>query len=93
MKDEIDAYLRDVAKNGLDEKAFERAKKALLGTSVGAYDEPVNIPSIMVEAAVCGHGVFDGITAVKNMTFDYVTKRFNEMFSTDRSALSVVKSK
>ena len=47
----------------------------------------------MVEAAVCGHGVFDGITAVKNMTFDYVTKRFNEMFSTDRSALSVVKSK
>ena len=93
VKDEIDAYLRDVAKNGLDEKAFERAKKALLGTSVGAYDEPVNIPSIMVEAAVCGHGVFDGITAVKNMTFDYVTKRFNEMFNTDRSALSVVKSK
>lgn len=93
VKDEIDKYLQNVAENGLDEKAFNRTKKAMLGTAICAYDEPVNIPSLMIEAAVGGYGVFDGVAAIKNMTFDYVTKRFYEMFNTDRSALSVVKAK
>lgn len=93
VKDIIDEYLQKTAENGLDERAFERAKKAMLGTAISAYDEPVNIPSLMIEAAVGGYGVFDGISAIKNMTFDYVTNRFYDMFNTDRSALSVVKAK
>lgn len=93
VKEEIDKYLLKTAENGLDEQAFERARRALLGCAITAYDEPAGIPRLMVDAALGGYGVFDGIAAIKNMTFDYVTKRFHEMFCTDRSALSVVKAK
>ena len=93
VKDEIDAYLQNVAETGLDEKAFNRVKKAMLGFAISAYDEPLEIPRLMVDAAVGGYGVFDVISSIKSMTFDYASKRFYEMFNTERSALSVVKAK
>lgn len=93
VKEVIDEHLLEIAKIGLDEKAFNRAKKALLGTALSAYDEPLEIPRLMVDAAIGGYGVFDVITAIKNMTFESVNKRFGEMFNTKHSALSVVKAK
>ena len=65
----------------------------MLGFAISAYDEPLEIPRLMVDAAVGGYGVFDVISSIKSMTFDYASKRFYEMFNTERSALSVVKAK
>lgn len=87
----IDEYIAGLLENGLCEKSFERAKKSLLGELITSFDEPVNIPRMMVSAVMNNDGIFDCIDSAKNMTFDFVSDYFRQMFNIENSALSVVK--
>ena len=93
VKEIIDEHINQAKIDGLDKVAFERCKKASLGSLVSAFDEPSGIPRMMIDAAMSNEGVFDSIDIAKSITYEDVMNRFKEMFDIDNSSISVVKNK
>ena len=86
VKEIIDEHIKQAKIDGLDKDAFERCKKASLGSLVSAFDEPSGIPRMMIDAAMSNEGVFDSIDIAKSITYEDVMNRFKEMFDIDNSS-------
>lgn len=75
---------------GLDKTAFERAKKSMYGGYVSNYNNVEDTVMSMVNAAFLQEGVFDQYNCIKQVTYEQVCARFDEIFDVNNSALSVV---
>ncbi|MBQ2677210.1 MAG: insulinase family protein [Clostridia bacterium] len=91
--DIINQEIESVRKNGIDKNAFESAKKSLYGSCVSVYNSVENTVMSMVSAAFAEEGIFDYTEYVKDMTYEDVCCRFENILKKEFSAISVVKSK
>lgn len=85
--DELDKLRGD----GLDEAAYERAKKVVWGKYIRSYNDIEGYACTFMQLLFMGIDYFDFYDVYKTVTFDDVVKRFNSHFNRDLAALSVVK--
>ncbi len=85
--DELDK----IREEGLDEAAFERAKKVEWGKYIRSYNDIEGYACAFMQLLFMGIDYFDFYDVYKTVTFDDAVKRFNKHFNRDLAALSVVK--
>lgn len=86
----IKAEILRLKKDGIDEKAFERARRKLYGRTVMQYNDVEDLANAMVSAHFMGCGLFDEVDILKNMTKADVEKRLMSQLDERYSTLSVV---
>ncbi|HCC00868.1 MAG TPA: insulinase family protein [Ruminococcaceae bacterium] len=83
---EIDRLQRD----GIDEKAFTRIKKAYYGRIAGGFDRVDGIANAVAGLHFLGMGPFDLVEAAANVTKNDVEKRLRDCLCRENAALSVI---
>lgn len=81
--------IEQVHRNGLDEKSFERIRKAHEGRFIGNLNSPENISHEFIPLYFNGATFFDHARVYEELTIDYAERIFNDHFSTE-PALSVI---
>ena len=84
-------YMQKIHKTGLDEKAFERAKKAVYGQSLSVFNNLPAIANLTLEFDFSGKEIFEYIDILQDATIEKANERLRKEFLPDYSALSVVK--
>ncbi|MFA9381808.1 MAG: EF-P 5-aminopentanol modification-associated protein YfmH, partial [Acetanaerobacterium sp.] len=90
---EIQKELDAVLQNGIDEQAFERAKKYYYGRLVFAYNNVESVASSLVSAYMYGRNAYDIIDTLIGIDKETVDDTARRNFASNHGALSVVKPK
>lgn len=77
------------AKKGLDEQAFDRAKRKLYGRMVMGYNDIDGTANLMMGMYFNGCKPFEELEACRNLSIERVNKRLRKL-KTEYSALSVI---
>lgn len=86
----IKNYIDNLKQNGIDEQAFEIAKREVYGDAVSSLNSVDNICNTMVDFHFSGIDMFGIIEDIANTTLEDVTNRLNNMLDTNNCTLSVV---
>ena len=87
---EIKAEIERLQKKGIDEQAFESARKLHYGRAIMNLNDVEHIANELVSCHFEGSGLFEDIEIYRSMTLGAVQKRLEEVFSSDLTALSIV---
>ena len=90
VAEEIRAEADPLRREGIDQEAFQRAKKALYGRNIAALNSVDNIANSMASFAFAGRELYTYIDDLANATLESVQKRLEEQLDPAYSALSVV---
>ncbi len=82
--------IRRLQKEGIDEKAFARSKKAVYGRYVRMLNRPDSIANAMTGTHFAGLGIYDLVEAVAAATPEQIEARLREDYRTEYSSLSVI---
>ncbi len=77
-------------REGIDPKAFERAKKALYGRNVAALNSAENIANSMISLTFADRELFEYLDAILNADLPSLQKRMESFLLPEYSTLSVV---
>ncbi len=91
--EEIEKELAAVVQNGVEQEAFERAKKFYYGRLVFAYNNVESVASTLVTSHLYGRGAYDIIDTLVGIDKKTVDDTARRNFHPDRKALSIVKPK
>lgn len=89
--EEIAREILRMQKDGIDEEAFRRCKKALYGRYVGMYGRVESVAGLMLTSRFYGVGLYEMLEYAAGLTLEQVNDRLRTHFDVERSALSVVK--
>ena len=89
--DTIIEELDKVRKNGLCEADYERAKKVIWGRYVRTHNDIEDLATTFMQYLFMGVDYFNYYDVYNSVTFEDIKNRFNNHFSAENSALSVVK--
>lgn len=87
----IKQYINKLKNQGLDEKDFEIAKKAVYGDIVSSLNSVSSISNAIADYHFNGNEMFAYIDAIADTSFEDVSKRLAEMLDVSNCTLSVVK--
>ncbi len=87
----IKQYINKLKNEGLDEKDFEIAKKAVYGDIVSSLNSVSSISNAIADYHFNGNEMFAYIDAIADTSFEDVSKRLAEMLDVSNCTLSVVK--
>jgi len=87
----IEEEIKSKKETGLDEKAFNRIKKKMIGRHLSSFNSTQYIANTFVSYYMKGINLFDYLEVLEKMEFKEVEDRFKEHFNMDYSILSVVK--
>ena len=90
VRNRIFAEISRLKKEGLDREQFEILKKSAYGSMIRSFNNSENCVTLMLNADFVGVEAFDTVEAVAQLTFEDVTDALDELFDTDKAALSVV---
>ena len=90
---EIKKEVARLKSNGIDEKEFEAARRALYGREIMEYNNIDSIANAFISAHFGGYSLFDAMDIFKNATKEDIEKRLSSVMEEEYSALSVVKNK
>jgi len=90
IKEMIFEEVRKIKKEGFDAKAFERVKKNLYGKYIKAFNKIESIGNSFCHNFFLGVDVFDFLEVYDTISYDDVTKRFNELFCEDMFVISLI---
>lgn len=90
VAEEIRAEADRLRRDGIDQEAFQRAKKALYGRNVAALNSVDNIANSMASFTFAGRELFSYIDHLANAELASVQKRLEMQLDPAYSALSVV---
>ena len=89
-----DTILREldrVRKDGLCEADYERAKKVIWGRYIRTHNDIEDLATTFMQHLFMGVDYFNYYDVYNSVTFEDIKNRFNNHFSAENSALSVVK--
>ncbi len=86
----IKKHISNIHKNGLDEIAFERAKKAVYGQTISSFNNISSIADLTLDFDFSGREIFDYIDILQNATLEKADERFKNELDPELSSLSVV---
>lgn len=87
----IKQYINKLKNEGLDEKDFEIAQKAVYGDIVASLNSVSSISNAIADYHFNGNEIFAYIDAIADTSFEDVSKRLAEMLDVSNCTLSVVK--
>ena len=87
----IREYVKKARKEGLEKDAFERAKKAVYGQSLSAFNNVPAIANLTLEFDFSGKEIFEYMNVLQEVTLEKVNKCLGDKLDPAYSALSVVK--
>lgn len=90
---EIVAEIKKVLASGIDNDAFERAKKFYYGRIVNAYNDVEAVASAMATAHINNRSAYDIVNELVTINKEYVDTVLKRNFNTENMALSVVQPK
>ena len=76
---------------GIDEDAFQRAKKAVYGRNIAALNSAENIANSIVSFTFAGRELFRYIDAIAEVSLSDVEMRLQQCLQKEYATLSVVK--
>lgn len=86
----IQEEVSKIRKNGIDSKAFERAKRSVYGESISALNSVSNIANILLDFSFCKREIFKYIESISSLKLDDVNLRLKEQLDPEYSSLSEV---
>lgn len=87
---EICGEIVKIRREGLDARAFERAKRSVYGRNIAALNNVGSIVNSLVSLTFAGRELFEYIDAAAGADLDSVLDRFRTQLKPEASALSVV---
>ena len=87
---EIKAEIERLQRKGIDEQAFNSARKLLYGRAIMSLNDVDYIANELVGCHFDRCGLFEQIDVYRSMTLSAVQKRLEASFHSDRTALSIV---
>ena len=78
-------------KDGLCEADYERAKKVIWGRYIRTHNDIEDLATTFMQYLFMGVDYFNYYDVYNSVTFEDIKNRFNNHFSAENSALSVVK--
>ncbi len=82
--------IRRMQREGIDQDAFERSRRAIYGRYLGMYARVDSVASLMLTTQFGGSDMYAVLEAAAGATYEKLTARLLEAFDPERSALSVV---
>ena len=86
----IKEEIRELKKNGINEKDFYLAKRSVYGSAVSGFNSNENIANILVDLHFNGRELFSYVDAIANAKIEDIEKRLTEILDPDNCTLSVV---
>ncbi len=83
-------HMAELHRRGLDISAFERAKRTLYADFVYGFDSTEGIASSLMTTAMDGVGLYELMELDSKMTFEDVTRLFEQVFLPTQYTLSTV---
>ncbi len=90
VAEEIKKEIARLREEGIDAKAFARAKKAVYGRNVASLNSAENIANAMVSLTFAGRELFQYLDEIANTELEDIGKRLEEQMNPEYSTLSVV---
>lgn len=90
IAEEIRKEAEALRHNGIDEAAFQRAKKTIYGRNVAALNSVDHLANSLTSFAFTGRELFEYIDAIADAKLQDVQNRLNVQLKPEYSALSVV---
>ena len=83
-------HVENLKKNGVKEKDFELAKKALYGKAVKMLNSAENIADAMLALGFANREIFSSIESIAKTSLDDVNKRLQKELDVENSAISII---
>lgn len=90
---QIMAEIESAKSEGIDKERFNIAKKSLYGKYLSAFSTPEGVASMMQAAHMYNFEMYSMLDEIASVSLDDAQNRLNSAFDTEKSVLSVVKSK
>ena len=90
VRDRICACFAQAQKQGLDKRAFLRAKRMLYAQDVTAFDSTEEMATACMDAVLDGYDIFDEIDDMAQVTIEDVEKVLNAMFVSTQTSPCVL---
>jgi len=90
VKDEIKSEIAAKRQNGIDADEFERVKKAFYGSYLRGFNNVETIGNIVTRYILGGINIFNFGNVFETVDLDYITEVFNEIYTEENMAMSVV---
>lgn len=90
IKNEIYAEIEKFVKEGIDEEAFERAKKVVIGCTLSMHDSVEELGNEYMFAFHRGIDLYEYIKICESLTATDANRRVKQLFDKEMSSLSVV---
>ena len=84
------SYIEDVKKNGLDKESFELSKRTIYASHIKSFDSVENIGDNFIYNLFDGADLLDTADIISSISFEYVEKLLNQLYSEEAYALSIV---
>ena len=80
----------EIRKSGFNPDDFDRLKKAYLGRFMRSFNDVEEIAGMVERNILNGVNIFNCVDVLSSVDMDYITQVFDEVFTKDTMALSVV---
>ncbi len=90
VKEKIMSEITTKQKNGIEKEEFERVKKAFYGSYLRGFNNVETIGNIVTRYILGGINIFNFGDVFETVDLDYVTEVFNEIYTEENMAMSVV---
>lgn len=87
----IKKAFNDFIENGISDELFECAKNTIYGKYLRALDSAEGVASAMFSGYFASYRIYDALDYIASISKDQIIKRIKETYSTENSALAVVK--
>ena len=82
--------IKRIRENGFDKTAFERVKKAYLGSFLRGFNDVEQIAGTVERNILSGVNIFNFADVHRSVDIEYITTVFEQVFTEDTMAMSVV---
>lgn len=90
VMEKIASAVEKYKETGIDEEAFNRAKKSLYGHSIMLLNNVEAVANEMVTSYFANGGIFDVINVIKSLTLDDINAKLRSSFNKEYMAISIV---
>ena len=90
VKDRIMKYMDKVRVNGIEQEEFERVKKAFFGSYLRGFNNVETIGNLVTRYILGGVNIFSFEEVFSSIDNQYVMQVFEEIFTEENMAMSVV---
>ena len=88
--DKIKEKIKEYKQKGFDKEDFERIKKSYLGRFLRSFNDVEEIAGMVERNILNGVNIFNFVDVIKEVDMEYLTRVFNEVFTDDTMAISIV---